>query len=149
MDGVGQKKIDHIKCFNGSDGLKDVLRVSEVLILLLPLTSETRFILNDETIQLLPKKSNIINAGRGELIKDNALIKKLRSGDVKNATLDVFQQEPLPKKHPYWILPNVTVTPHIAADTPVESSAKVIANNIKDLIEGKLPNGIVDLDRGY
>ena len=150
MDGVGQKKkIDHIKCFSGSDGLKEVLRVSEILILLLPLTSETRFILNDESLQLLPKKSNIINAGRGELIKDNALIKKLRSGDVKNATLDVFQQEPLPKKHPYWILPNVTVTPHIAADTPVESSAKVIANNIKVLMEGKLPNGMVDLNRGY
>ena len=144
-----KKKIDDIKCFNGSDGLKDVLRVSEVLILLLPLTSETRFILNDESIKLLPKNSNIINAGRGELIKDNALIKKLRSGHVKNATLDVFQNEPLPKKHPYWVLPNVTVTPHIAADTPVESSTKVIANNIKDLIEGKLPNGIVDLDRGY
>tara|TARA_B100000963_G_C22574488_1_gene647723 strand:- start:89 stop:1039 length:951 start_codon:yes stop_codon:yes gene_type:complete len=144
-----KKKIDHIKCFNGSDGLKDVLRVSEILILLLPLTSETRFILNDESIKLLPKNSNIINAGRGELIKDNALIKKLRSGHVKNATLDVFQQEPLPKKHPYWVLPNVTVTPHIAADTPVESSSKVIAKNIKDLIEGKLPNGMVDLNRGY
>ena len=144
-----KKKIDHIKCFNGSDGLKEVLRVSEILILLLPLTSETRFILNDESLQFLPKKSNIINAGRGELIKDNALIKKLRSGDVKTATLDVFQQEPLPKKHPYWILPNVTVTPHIAADTPVESSAKVIANNIKVLMEGKLPNGMVDLNRGY
>ena len=144
-----KKKIDHIKCFSGADGLKEVLRVSEILILLLPLTSETRFILNDESLQFLPKKSNIINAGRGELIKDNALIKKLRSGDIKNATLDVFQQEPLPKKHPYWVLPNVTVTPHIAADTPVESSAKVLANNIKVLMAGKLPNGMVDLNRGY
>ena len=144
-----QKKIDHIKCLHGSDGLKQVLRVSEILILLLPLTAETRFILNDQSLKLLPKNSKIINAGRGELIKDDALVKKLRSGHVRNATLDVFQQEPLPKKHPYWVLPNVTVTPHIAADTPVESSTKVIANNIKDLIEGKLPHGIVDLNRGY
>ena len=144
-----KKKIEHIECLHGSDGLKDVLRVSEILILLLPLTRETRFILNDESLKLLPKNSSIINAGRGELIKDNALIKRLRSGHLKNATLDVFQQEPLSKKHPYWILPNVTVTPHIAADTPVESSTKVIANNIKNLIEGKLPNGMVDLKRGY
>ena len=144
-----QKKIDHIKCLHGSDGLKQVLRVSEILILLLPLTAETRFILNDQSLKLLPKNSIIINAGRGELIKDDALLKKLRSGHVRNATLDVFQQEPLPKKHPYWVLPNVTVTPHIAADTPVESSTKVIANNIKDLIEGKLPHGMVDLNRGY
>ena len=144
-----QKKIDQIKCFHGSDGLKHVLSESEILILLLPLTSETRFILNDHSLELLPKNSNIINAGRGELIRDNALIKKLRSGHVESATLDVFQKEPLPKTHPYWVLPNVTVTPHIAADTPVESSSNVIAHNIKNLINGELPNGIVDLNRGY
>ena len=122
---------------------------SEILILLLPLTKDTRFILNNYTLSLLPRRSQIINAGRGELIEDSALIENLRSGHILNATLDVFQQEPLPKEHPYWILPNVTVTPHIAADTPVESSAKVLANNIKDLIEGKLPNGVVDFKRGY
>ena len=144
-----QKKIDQIKCFHGSDGLKQVLSESEILILLLPLTSETRFILNDHSLELLPKNSMIINAGRGELIRDNALIKKLRSGHVESATLDVFQTEPLPKTHPYWVLPNVTVTPHIAADTHVESSSNVIAHNIKNLINGELPNGIVDLNRGY
>ena len=95
------------------------------------------------------RRSQIINAGRGELIEDTSLIKNLRSGHILNATLDVFQQEPLPREHPYWILPNVTVTPHIAADTPIESSSKVLASNIKDLIEGKLPNGVVDLNRGY
>ncbi len=144
-----QKKIDQIKCFHGSDGLKQVLSESEILILLLPLTSETRFILNDHSLELLPKNSKIINAGRGELIRDNALIKKLRSGHIESATLDVFQTEPLPKTHPYWVLPNVTVTPHIAADTHVESSSNVIAHNIKNLINGELPNGIVDLNRGY
>ncbi len=144
-----QKEIQGIECLNGSNGLKKVLELSEILILLLPLTDETRFILNDYKLSLLPKNSQIINAGRGELIEDNALIKKLRSGHILNATLDVFQQEPLPKEHPYWILPNVTVTPHIAADTPVISSSKVIANSIKDLIGGKLPNGLVDLKKGY
>ena len=143
------KKIDNIKCFCGEDGLKKVLKRSEIIILLLPLTKETKFILNDSNLSLLPKKSQIINAGRGELIEDKALIKKLRSGHIANATLDVFQQEPLPNKHPYWVLPNVVVTPHIAADTPVDSSSKVIAKNIKFLLEGKNPTGIVDFNRGY
>ena len=143
------KNIKGIKCFFGSNGLIEVLKQSEILILLLPLNKDTRFILNDYSLSLLPKGSQIINAGRGELIEDIALIKKLRSGHILNATLDVFQQEPLPTKHPYWTLPNVTVTPHIAADTPVESSSKVLAKNIKDLIDGKLPKGLVDFKRGY
>ena len=63
--------------------------------------------------------------------------------------LTFFNKSHYQKKHPYWVLPNVTVTPHIAADTPVESSSKVIANNIKVLMDGKLPNGMVDLNRGY
>ena len=144
-----KKTIDGIRCLHGNNGLKEVLKKSEILILLLPLTKDTRFILNNYSLSLLPRRSQIINAGRGELIEDTALIENLRSGHILNATLDVFQQEPLPREHPYWILPNVTVTPHIAADTPVESSSKVLASNIKDLIEGKLPNGVVDLNKGY
>ncbi len=143
------KNIEGIKCFFGSNGLTEVLKQSEILILLLPLSKDTRFILNDYNLSLLPKGSQIINAGRGQLIDDIALIKKLRSGHILNATLDVFQQEPLPKEHPYWVLPNVTVTPHIAADTPVESSSKVLARNIKFLLEGKMPNGLVEFKRGY
>ena len=144
-----RKRIEGIRCLHGTNGLKEVLKKSEILILLLPLTKYTKFILNNNSLSLLPRRSQIINAGRGELIEDTALIENLRSGHILNATLDVFQQEPLPKEHPYWILPNVTVTPHIAADTPVESSSKVLAKNIKDLIEGKLPNGVVDLKREY
>ena len=143
------KKIKNIECLYGSSGLKEVLKKSEILIILLPLTKYTRFLMNDYNLSLLPRNSQIINAGRGALIEDVALIKKLRSGHISSATLDVFQQEPLPKQHPYWILPNVTVTPHIAADTPIKSSSRVLANNIKDLIEGKLPNGVVDLNKGY
>ena len=144
-----KKKIKGVNCLVGCAGLKQTLRKSEILILLLPLTDDTKFILNEKNLSLLPKKSQLINAGRGELIDDRALIRKLRSGHIQNATLDVFQKEPLPKEHPYWSLPNVTVTPHIAADTPILSSSKVLAHNIKDLTENRLPAGVVDVDRGY
>ena len=144
-----QKKVEGVKCLNGSTGLFEVLKRAEILILLLPLTKDTKFILDEDTLSLLPRNAKIINAGRGELIDDNALLRKLKSRYISNATLDVFQQEPLQKEHPYWILPHVTVTPHIAADTPIKSSSKVIAKNIKDLIDGKKPAGIVDLKKGY
>ena len=126
MDGVEpKKKVEGVKCLNGSSGLCEVLKRAEILILLLPLTKDTKFILDEDTLSLLPRNAKIINAGRGELIDDNALLRKLKSRYISNATLDVFQQEPLQKEHPYWILPNVTVTPHIAADTPIKSSSKV------------------------
>ena len=84
-----KKKIDHIKCFNGSDGLKEVLRVSEILILLLPLTSETRFILNDESLQFLPKKSKLIR-----FISTLSLIEAGKLYLPKNsAWLDDFESE--------------------------------------------------------
>ena len=97
----------------------------------------------------MPKNSAIINAGRGDLIDDEALLKNLRGGHISNATLDVFSVEPLPPSHPYWLHPRVTVTPHIAADTPVKSSAKAIAMNIKLVMQGKKPKGLVNIKRGY
>ena len=143
------KNLEGVSCFHGNEGFKKILNVTEILIVLLPLTSQTFKILNSDTIPLMPKHSAIINAGRGDLIDDDALLKNLKAGHISNATLDVFSMEPLPPSHPYWLHPRVTVTPHIAADTPVESSAKAIAMNIKLVIQGKKPKGLVNIKRGY
>ncbi len=143
------KNLTGIRCFHGSEGLKKVLRFAEILIVLLPLTKETFHILNEETLSVMQKDSAIINAGRGSLIDDIALLKSLKMGHILNATLDVFATEPLPPSHPYWVHPRVTVTPHIAADTSIESSSKVLARNIELILEGKKPVGLVDFKRGY
>ena len=144
-----KKSLKGISCVHGKTGFRKILDFSEILILLLPLTEETFHIIDGEALSLMPKNSTIINAGRGDLIDETALLQSLKSGDLLNATLDVFSVEPLPPNHPYWLHPKVTVTPHVAADTPVESSSKAIALNIHAILQGKDPSGLVDISKGY
>ncbi|MEO0772954.1 MAG: glyoxylate/hydroxypyruvate reductase A [Pseudomonadota bacterium] len=143
------KSIPGIRCLHGDDGLKEALASAQILILLLPNTPETENILNAETMALLPKGAVIINPGRGPLINDEDLITALGSGQIGHATLDVFRVEPLPKDHPFWAHPGVTITPHIAADTRPSTSAKVIAENVRRGEVGEPFLHLVDRQLGY
>ena len=91
----------------------------------------------------------VINPGRGGLIDDDALLAALRTGHVGHATLDVFCTEPLPTDHPYWAQPNVTITPHVAAETRPASSVHAIADNIRRDQAGLPLIGLVDRAQGY
>ena len=144
-----EKELSDISCYYGDDGLQKILATSEILIILLPLTKETFHIINHKTLSYMPKSAALINAGRGGLINDKALLESLKAGHLAHATLDVFNEEPLPPNHPYWLHPKVTVTPHIAADTVVETSCRSIARNIQLIIQGGSPLGLVDKVRGY
>ncbi|WP_112323925.1 2-hydroxyacid dehydrogenase [Oceanibium sediminis] len=124
------KAVEGVRSAHGDAGLAMVLAQSEILVLLLPLTPDTRHIINAATLAELPKGAIIINPGRGPLIDDDALLAALDAGHIGHATLDVFATEPLPAEHPYWAHPRVTVTPHIASATRPETAAEVIAANI-------------------
>lgn len=124
------KVVEGISTFAGADGLREMLAQSQIVVLLLPDTAETRDVLNAETLALLPDGAFIINPGRGTLIDDDALFDALDSGKVAHATLDVFRVEPLPAEHPFWGHPQVTVTPHIASETRPSSASRTIAENI-------------------
>jgi glyoxylate/hydroxypyruvate reductase A len=97
----------------------------------------------------MPRGSFIINPGRGPLIDDDALLEALDSGQIAHATLDVFRVEPLPQAHPYWAHPNVTVTPHMAAETRAETCAEVVAENIRRNEAGEPLLHLVDRAAGY
>jgi len=144
-----QKSIEGIKCFSGEEGLRDVMARSEILVLLLPLTPETTNVLNSETLALMPKGAVIINPGRGPMIDDAALLNALNNGQISHATLDVFRVEPLPVDDPYWAHPNVTVTPHIAAETRVTSSARMVAENVRRAEANEPLMNVVDRSAGY
>ena len=144
-----EKNIPDITCHFSDDGLWEVLATSQTLVLLLPLTDATTHILNAETISLMPRGAVIINPGRGPLIDDAALLNALASGQISRATLDVFATEPLPPEHPYWAHPNVTVTPHIASETRVNTAAQVIADNVKRGENGEPFAHVVDRTAGY
>ncbi|MCL4111712.1 UNVERIFIED_CONTAM: hypothetical protein GTU68_023668 [Idotea baltica] len=143
------KDIAGIQCLNGPDGLREALGLAQTLVLLLPLTGETENILNAAHMDLLPKGAVIINPGRGKLIDDEALLSALETGQVHHATLDVFRVEPLPKTHPFWTHPRVTVTPHVASETRAKTAAMAIAENIKRSEAGVPLLHLVDRQRGY
>lgn len=143
------KVIDGITCQHGDDGLTRALAGAELVVLLLPDTPATENMLNAETLARLPRGARIINPGRGPLIDDDALLAALDSGQIAHATLDVFRIEPLPAEHRYWAHPNVTVTPHIAAETRVVTSAQVIAENIRRGEAGEPFLHLVDRELGY
>jgi len=138
-----------LSCHHGAAGLERVLRQAQIVVTLLPATPETENLLNAERLAWLPRGAAILNPGRGSLIEDAALLEALGSGQVGQATLDVFRIEPLPPGHPYWAHSRVTVTPHIAADTRPESAAGVIAENIRRLHAGEALLHLVDRRAGY
>jgi Phosphoglycerate dehydrogenase and related dehydrogenases len=143
------KEIAGITCLSGAEGLREALSRAEILVSILPDTPETTNLLNSRTLTLLPKGARIINPGRGTLIDDEALLTALGVGHVGHATLDVFRTEPLPPEHPYWAHPNVTVTPHIAAESRAETASEVIAENIRRGEAGEPFLYLVDRSRGY
>lgn len=125
------KTAEGIRCLHGADGLQDALSRAEIAVLLLPDTPETENTLNAKTLAQMPKGACIINPGRGPLIDDAALLAALDADHIAHATLDVFRTEPLPENDPYWAHPNVTVTPHIAAETRARTASQVIVENIR------------------
>ena len=144
-----EKNLIGIKSLVGLNGLAKILSNSDYLILLLPLTEETKNIINSGSLKMVKKGAILINAGRGGLIEDNDLLKALDSGKISRCTLDVFDEEPLPKEHPFWFHDKVTVTPHISAPTRLQSSIKSILKNIGRIKKGLQPNGLVQKERFY
>ncbi|WP_083096388.1 2-hydroxyacid dehydrogenase [Pseudophaeobacter leonis] len=143
------KDIAGIRCEHGDDGLVRALSRAQIVVLLLPDTPATENTLNRASLALLPQGARIINPGRGPLIDDDALLAALKTGQIAHATLDVFRIEPLAAEHPYWAHPNVTVTPHIAAETRALTAAQMIAQNIQRGEAGQPFVNQVDRQLGY
>lgn len=144
-----QKSVDGVTCLSGADGLERVIRESEILALLLPHTDDTYRLMNAERIGWMPRGACLVNAGRGPLIDHDALLVALNAGHLRHATMDVFDTEPLPADHPYWAHPRVTVTPHIASVTRIETAAEAIIANIARDRRGEAMIGLVQRDLGY
>ena len=125
------KEIEGVTCFHGPEGLDQMLARTDILVCLLPLTPATRGSLNGELFAKLPRGACLINVGRGGHQVERDLLEALDSGQLREATLDVFEEEPLPADSPLWSHPQVIVTPHIASMTMPETAAKAVGENIK------------------
>jgi len=143
------KSVEGITSYVGDGGLKPFLARTEILVCVLPLTAATRGIINAEFLAVLPKGAFIVNIARGGHVVDADLIAALDSGHIAGATLDVFQPEPLPRNHPFWRHPKVTMTPHIASLTNAETAVLPIVENLRRLATGKPLLNLVDRSSGY
>ena len=143
------KAIDGVQCFHGQAQLPAFLAASRVLVCLIPLTPDTRGLLNRHTLSQLRSGGVVINVARGAHLVDEDLLALLDSGHLSSATLDVFHTEPLPADHPFWRHPQVTVTPHISAQTLRQESIAQIARKLRMLERGAAIAGVVDRTRGY
>ncbi len=143
------KQIDGVRCFHGNEQLPEFLQPLNYLICLLPLTPETRGILNRDTFAQLPHGVYLVHAGRGEHLVEADLLTALDQGQLCGACLDVFQQEPLPTDHPFWEQPKITITPHIAGRSDQEAIAAQVFENYQRSQRGEPLLNLVDRKRGY
>lgn len=143
------KRLEGVKTHHGRERLKPFLGECDVVVCLLPLTPETRDILDAEAFAAMKKGAYLVNAARGEHVVEEDLLEGLESGQISGATLDVFGTEPLPPDHPFWRHPRVTVTPHTAADTLAHAVAPQVVENYRRMKRGEALPNLVDLDRGY
>ena len=144
-----EKVVDGVVTHHGAEGLNRFLAESRVLVNLLPLTPETRDILNRASLSRLRPGGYVINVARGAHLVDADLVELLDSGHLAGATLDVFRTEPLPAGHPFWQHPKITVTPHTSARTLRSESIAQIAGKMAALERGERVAGVVDPVRGY
>ncbi len=144
-----EKSIEGIACRHGRAGLLEVLGQSDFIVLLMPLTDETRGLLGQDELSACKKGASIINFARGPIIDTAALINKLDNGPLGHAVLDVFDEEPLPPSSPLWDHDKVTVLPHISAPTIISTASRIVADNIGRYYEDGTVPPAVDRDRGY
>jgi glyoxylate/hydroxypyruvate reductase A len=143
------KSVDRVHVYHGDTGLNDMLESADIVICLMPLTSNTRGLINGTRISRMKRGAALINFARGPITVEAEMLDALDSGLLSHAVLDVFDIEPLPSRSRLWEHPRVTVLPHISAPTDVHTAASVIAANVSAYRKtGKLPPS-VDLVRGY
>jgi glyoxylate/hydroxypyruvate reductase A len=146
--------MEGVTSFSGKDGLKPFLNATDILVVLLPLTPETRGIIDHALLRQLRRDnalggSVLINAGRGRLQKDDDIIRALEDGTLKEASLDVFEVEPLPKTSPLWVHPRVFVTPHAAATSDPNHLVGPMLEQMDAHERGKPLRDLVDRSAGY
>lgn len=152
-----QKALEGIETFAGSDGLEAFLGETDILVCLLPLTPDTRHVIDASLIARLSQRGRserlpgpvIINAGRGGLQNEVDIINALNARTLYAASLDVFETEPLPKSSPLWQHPRVVITPHNAAESATPSIVQYFLNTVADLEVGRDLENVVDRSRQY
>lgn len=144
-----ERRVDGIEVFDGRTGLQAMLARTRIVINTLPLTDQTRDLMDHAFFSALLPGAVVINVGRGEHLVDEDLLRAIAEGRIAAATLDVFREEPLPPEHAFWRTPQITITPHVSARTLREATVAQIVAKIRSMEAGAPVSGVVDPARGY
>ena len=131
------------------DRIDEFLPGLDYLVSVLPDTAAATRLLDAGSLALLPQRCYFINVGRGNVVDDEALVDALNAGRLSGATLDVFDEEPLPQDSPLWNAPNLNVTAHIASISDPALVAPIFNDNYDRYCRGKPLKFIIDFDAGY
>lgn len=133
------------------DGLPQVLRESDAIVVALPLTPQTRGLIGERELQMMKPTAWFINVGRGPIVHEAALIQALRAGKIAGAALDVFEHEPLRSDSPLYDLENVILTPHVSGASPryMDRAVPLFCENLARYLRGAPLRNLVDPERGY
>lgn len=133
------------------DGLPQVLRESDAVVVALPLTPQTRGLIGERELQMMKPTAWFINVGRGPIVHEAALIQALRAGKIAGAALDVFEHEPLRSDSPLYDLENVILTPHVSGASPryMDRAVPLFCENLARYLRGAPLRNLVDPERGY
>ncbi len=131
---------------HGPEALGEVISQADFLIVTVPETPSTQGLFNRETLSAMKRTAFFINIGRGATTNLSDLAEMVEAGEIAGAALDVYEIEPLPSEHPLWGLPNVILTPHIAADGPYidDRRTEVFVENCVRFSEGRPLRNVVD-----
>lgn len=140
---------DEVQLYAGPEQLDAFLQASRILINVLPLTPETRGVLNKAHLLKLQPQSYLINMARGPHVIDEDLIEVIDAGHLTGALLDVFHEEPLGEEHPFWQHPQILVTPHISGVSLRWPTAQHIAKKATAFLAGATITGLVQRQRLY
>jgi glyoxylate/hydroxypyruvate reductase A len=146
---LAQRAVPGVKCYSNPTEWRRFLSDLDILVNMLPLTPDTRGMIDRNVFDTLPRGAKFVNASRGEVVDEPALVEALRSGQIGGATLDVFVVEPLPRDHPFWKMENVLITPHLASITVPQSAARDVAESIRRVHAGESPLHQIDPKLGY
>jgi phosphoglycerate dehydrogenase-like enzyme len=159
MDVVAIKR--HVPAQNTSDPLVTqiyppedrvaVLSRCDYIVVAAPLNAETRGLIGAAEFAAMKPDAVIINVGRGPVIEESAMIRALSEHTIRGAALDVFDEEPLPKGHPFYAMENVLLCPHCADHTPdwLENAMRFFVDQFNRFRKGEALLNVVDKKLGY
>lgn len=145
---VAPKCVDELIPFEDREKL---FQESDFLVVLLPTTPETINFIGAKELGMMKDSAYLINIARGAVVDEEALVRSLQEGTIAGAVLDVFAEEPLPREHVLWTLPNVIITPHHAGLSPkyMERALAIFHDNLMAYPDKQEMRNIIDLERGY